>query len=115
MPNPMPAGGACSNAWKHIAAVEERLLGRLESAGRLDAARVDPEKEAKLSAMVVNRSVRAQAPEPVAPKGRFTSVAQALDHFNVAADEDHPLCRRARRGSLPARGRAPAFWGDQRK
>ncbi len=68
---------------EHIAAVEERFLGRLESAKRLDAARVDLENEAKIAAMVVNRSVRAQAPEPVAPKGRFTTVAQALDHFNA--------------------------------
>lgn len=48
-----------------------------------DAARVDPEKEATIAAMVTDRSIRRQAPEPVAPKGRFTSMAQALDHFNA--------------------------------
>jgi hypothetical protein len=68
---------------EHIATVEERLMGRLESAERLEEARVDPEKEAQLAARVANRSVRAQAPEPVAPKGRFTSVALALDHFHA--------------------------------
>jgi len=80
---------------EHISAVEERLLGRLETAERLEEARVDTEKEAKLSAMVVNRSVRAPAPEMVVPTGKFSSVAEALDHFNasrsrtVAFAEEH--------------------------
>ena len=68
---------------EHIAAVEERLLGRLAGAERLDAPRVDPEKEAMLMARVADRSSRAQAPEPVAPQGRFSNVPQALDHFSA--------------------------------
>jgi|HubBroStandDraft_1064217.scaffolds.fasta_scaffold57041_1 hypothetical protein len=69
---------------EHVAFVEARLLGRLEASERLDAASANPEKEAKLVRMVTDRTVRAQAPEPAVPTGRFTSMAQALDHFNAA-------------------------------
>ncbi len=68
---------------EHIAFVEDRLLGRLESSERAEGARVDLEKEARLLAMVTNRSVRAEAPEPVRPTGKFATVAQALDHFTA--------------------------------
>ncbi|HEY1758990.1 MAG TPA: DinB family protein [Bryobacteraceae bacterium] len=69
---------------EHIGAVEERLRGRLESSELLAAERAaDLEKETKLAALVANRSVRAQAPGPVEPKGRFSSLAEALDHFHT--------------------------------
>jgi hypothetical protein len=68
---------------EHIATVEARLLGRLESAKLMDTGQVDIDKETKLAALVTNRSVRAQAPEPAVPKGRFISVREALDDFNT--------------------------------
>jgi uncharacterized damage-inducible protein DinB len=80
---PSPGRWSTLDCVEHIAAVEERLLGRLASAERLEEARVDLEKEEKLAAMVADRSSRANAPEAVAPNGRFTSVEQALDHFNM--------------------------------
>jgi uncharacterized damage-inducible protein DinB len=80
---PAPGRWSALDCVEHIAAVETRLLGRLASAERLAESRVDPEKEAKLAAMVADRSARANAPEPVRPNGRFTSVEQALDHFTM--------------------------------
>lgn len=80
---PAPGRWSALECIEHIAAVEEGLLRRLASAERLAEARVDPEKEEKLAAMVANRSSRANAPEAVAPNGRFTSVDQALDHFII--------------------------------
>jgi len=68
---------------EHICAVEERFLGRLKTAERLEESHIDPEREAKLAAMVVNRTVRAKAPEPVVPTGKFSSVTEALDYFNA--------------------------------
>jgi hypothetical protein len=72
---------------EHIGMVEERLRERLASAELvaevMEEERVDAEKEAKLAAMVLNRSIRASAPEPVAPKGRFTSLQEAVDHFHA--------------------------------
>jgi len=69
---------------EHVTAVEERFLSRLEQAQRLETPRVDKEKEADILARVASRANKAQAPEPVRPVGRFTSLAQALEHFNTA-------------------------------
>jgi uncharacterized damage-inducible protein DinB len=68
---------------EHITAVEERFLRRLEQAARTAAPRSDKQREAELAALVADRAQRAQAPEPVRPAGRFTSMAQALEHFNA--------------------------------
>ena len=81
---PDPARWSVLECLEHIATVEERFLGRLENAQLQDEARVDRAREADLAARVTNRSVRAQAPEPAVPKGRFASVEQALEHFNAA-------------------------------
>jgi uncharacterized damage-inducible protein DinB len=68
---------------EHIAAVEERFLRRLELAERTAAPRSDKQREAELAGLVTDRKQRAEAPEPVRPAGRFTSLAQALEHFNA--------------------------------
>jgi hypothetical protein len=68
---------------EHVTSVEERFLGRLEQAPRLETPRVDKQKEAELLQRVTNRANRAEAPEPVRPVGRFKSLSQALDQFNA--------------------------------
>jgi hypothetical protein len=69
---------------EHVVTVEQRFLGWLERAEPKPAPPCDKQKEADLAARVVNRTNRAEAPEPVRPAGRFTSLMQALDHFNAA-------------------------------
>jgi DinB superfamily len=69
---------------EHVTIVEERFLSRLEGAGRTAAPPVNKEREAHLAARVINRTERAEAPEPVRPAGRFTSLAEALAGFNAA-------------------------------
>lgn len=68
---------------EHVAIVEERFLKRLEMAPRLNAPRVDRQKEAELAVRVPDRSVRAQAPELARPTGRFSSLAEALAQFSA--------------------------------
>lgn len=68
---------------EHVAATEERLLGFLDKAEKLDAPRVDKQKESDLTARVSSRAKRVQAPEIVHPAGRHPDLAHALDHFNV--------------------------------
>ena len=68
---------------EHIAAVEERFLKRLEQAERTAQPSSDKQREAELSAMVKSRAKPSQAPEPVRPAGRFTTLAQALEHVNA--------------------------------
>jgi len=68
---------------EHVTSVEERFLGFLEKAEKLDAPRVDKEKEAGLTTRIPGRSVRAKAPDAVVPNGRFTTLAEALEQFNT--------------------------------
>jgi uncharacterized damage-inducible protein DinB len=71
---------------EHVTFVEDRFLKRLETAPRLDAPRVNKEKEADLAQRVPNRTVRAEAPEVARPTGRFRSLDQAMEQFNINRD-----------------------------
>lgn len=68
---------------EHVATVEERFLKRLETAPRLNAPRMDKQKEADLARRVPDRTVRAQAPELARPTGRFRSLAEGLRQFSA--------------------------------
>ncbi len=80
---PDPERWSVLDCVEHVTTVEERFLGWLEAAKKLDEPRVDKEKEAGLMARVPDRSVRVQAPEAVVPAGRFTTLEQALEQFNL--------------------------------
>jgi uncharacterized damage-inducible protein DinB len=69
---------------EHVATVEEIFLKRLASGEYTEAPPEDKAKEEALAARVVDRSTRRQAPETVAPKGRFTSLAEGLERFHTA-------------------------------
>jgi uncharacterized damage-inducible protein DinB len=81
---PDPARWSVLDCVEHVALVEERFLGRLESAQKLDTACVDKQKEAGLLVRVADRSARASAPDAVVPTGRFASLAEAMEQFNAA-------------------------------
>jgi hypothetical protein len=74
---PHPERWSVLDCVEHVATVEVRFQGWLEGAKKLDAPRVDKEKE------VPDRSTRVKAPEAVVPSGRFTTLAQALEQFNT--------------------------------
>jgi uncharacterized damage-inducible protein DinB len=80
---PDPARWSVLDCVEHVTVVEERFLGWLDNAKKLDEPRIDKEKEANLLVRVADRSARAQAPEAVVPNGRFTTLEQALEQFNV--------------------------------
>jgi uncharacterized damage-inducible protein DinB len=67
---------------EHVTTVEERFLGWLEAAKKLDEPRVDKEKEAGLRVRIPDRSTRAKSPEAALPTGRFPTLGQALEQFN---------------------------------
>ncbi|MGA2881134.1 MAG: DinB family protein [Bryobacteraceae bacterium] len=68
---------------EHVTTVEERFLGWLEAAKKLDQPRIDKEKEAGLMARIPDRSTRAKSPEAALPTGRFATLGQALEQFNL--------------------------------
>lgn len=80
---PDPARWSVLDCVEHVTSVEERFLGWLESAEKLDAPRVDKEKEAGLMMRITDRSARIQAPEAVLPAGRFATLGQAVEQFNA--------------------------------
>jgi hypothetical protein len=90
---PQPDRWSVIECVEHIIIVEERFRGRLEHAP--EAPPADRDKEAMLAARVVDRSTRAQAPEPVQPVGRFTTLEEALAEFQAVRSrtvqfaEDH--------------------------
>src|SRR5579864_4553026 len=98
-----PAAGRWSvlQCIEHVTTVEERFLGFLERAGRLDSPLIDPKKESDLMARVTNRTTRAEAPEPVRPMGRFASLAEAVEGFNAARSRTVAFVE-ARAPELPA-------------
>jgi DinB superfamily len=69
---------------EHVAFVENRFLGWLRDAKKLDAPQVDKAKEAGLATRVPDRSTRVKAPEAAVPNGRFETLDQALAEFNAA-------------------------------
>ncbi len=79
---PHPERWSVLECVEHVMAVEERFLGRLESAEKRDTPSVDKQKEAALMLRVPDRSVRVQAPEAVRPTGRFATLGEALAQFN---------------------------------
>ena len=80
---PAPGQWSILECLEHVAITEERGRVRLEAAPRAGAPGVDKEKEARLAAQVLNRSVAVSAPDAVAPKGQFTSLAEALGAFQA--------------------------------
>jgi hypothetical protein len=83
-----PAEGRWSvlECLEHVANVERRFLGRLESAGQLESP-IDQEREPRVLTMVTDRSQRRQAPEAVQPAGHFASLADALADFDSTRAE----------------------------
>src|SRR5258708_4600945 len=80
---PDPERWSVLDCVEHVTNVEERFLAFLEGAEKLDAPRIDKEKEAGLMARIPDRSVRVKAPEAVVPNGRFTTLEQAIEQFNA--------------------------------
>jgi len=83
---PEPDRWSVLECMEHVVTVEERLQGRLETEPRADAPLPDRQKEADLALRVVDRTARAQAPEPAQPKGRFQTLLEALEAFHAARD-----------------------------
>src|SRR5580704_17556382 len=80
---PDPERWSVLDCVEHVTTVEERFLGWLEAAKKLDAPSVYKEKEAGLMVRIPDRSTRIKAPEAVWPIGRFTTLGQALEQFNA--------------------------------
>src|SRR5579863_4962504 len=66
---------------EHIAVTEDVLYGLVANGvAKPDGASLDPSKDHRLAAAIVDRSRKVAAPEIVRPTGRFRSLAEAVQH-----------------------------------
>lgn len=72
---------------EHVVIVEEKNLGRLAGAKRLDAPHIDKQKVAEIMVQIPDRTTRYIAPEVARPMGRFASLSQALERFNATRSQ----------------------------
>ena len=85
---PTDDGWSITEVVEHLAILEERILGMLQT--KLPEQELTPnhsstrEKETELVEQVVSYKVKANAPDPVKPNGRYASCRQALDDFKEA-------------------------------
>jgi hypothetical protein len=80
---PTPGQWSVLDCVEHIVVAEGRFLGWLQNPAADEAPPMDKQKEAKLLLGVASRSQRVNAPEPVHPTGRFSTLAEALAQFDA--------------------------------
>ena len=71
---------------EHVALVEDRFLGVLDDARRLDAPATNKDNELSLRGRLSNRVTKFEAPDVVQPAGRHTTLADAIAAFNAVRD-----------------------------
>jgi hypothetical protein len=112
-----PAGGGWSvlDCLEHVAIVETLSLRRLSSQSVDLPQEASREREAVLYTRIASRNGRVEAPELVHPKGRYTTISEAVGAFLDARERtirwlencDFDLRRRA--VEHPALGAASAY------
>jgi DinB superfamily len=80
---PAPDKWSVIECVEHSVLAEGRFLGWLQNPAVEPAPPLDKNKEAKLLLGIASRSQRANAPEPVHPRGRFATLAEALAQFDA--------------------------------
>jgi hypothetical protein len=81
---PAPEKWSVLECVEHIVVAEGRFLGWVQNPAAEPAPPMDKGKEAKLLLGVSGRSQRVNAPGPVHPTGRFSTLAEALAQFDAA-------------------------------
>jgi hypothetical protein len=112
---PADGGWTPLECLEHVATVETLLLRRVQTQSTELPAELGREREPELYARISTRSHKVQAPELVHPKGRFTTVSDAVGAFLDARERtlqwlakcDFDLRRRA--VEHPALGPASAY------
>jgi hypothetical protein len=112
---PADGGWTPLECLEHVATVETLMLRRLQTQSSDIHQELGREREPELYARISTRSHKIQAPELVHPKGRFTSVGDAVGAFLDARERtlqwlakcDFDLRRRA--VEHPALGPASAY------
>jgi DinB superfamily len=106
---PEPGRWSVLECVEHIVVAESRFLGWVQNPVTEPAPPMDKEKEAKLLLGVSGRSQRANAPEPVHPTGRFSTLAEALAQFDAARANSIQFAESRGAGLYSLATKHPAF------
>lgn len=96
---PAPERWSVAEVAEHLAASEEFIRDSVAGLLAEEAAAEAPAgaaQDERVQTLIVDRSQKFQAPEPVQPTGRWPSLGAAMDHFGVARAETIELVRGAR-------------------
>jgi hypothetical protein len=95
---------------EHVVALEEHYLAWIED-GTAAAPQRDAAKETRLFMMIRSRLEKAEAPEPLRPRGRFASLPAAVAEFNAVRDRSVRTVQELGEGLYAVGVRHPYF-GD---
>lgn len=84
---PRPDAWSVLDCVEHVAVTEMGLLMRLKEAQPAEKSHEDRAREARFESLALNRERRIEAPDPVVPAQRFSSVGEAFSAFQGARDE----------------------------
>ncbi len=94
---------------EHIVTAEGRFLGWLENPENIPAPPEDKQKEAMLAERLPSRATKVQAPEGSQPKGRFTTLAEALNAFTSARQRSIQFAQEKGQGLYAIATKHPFF------
>ncbi|HVP45810.1 MAG TPA: DinB family protein [Bryobacteraceae bacterium] len=84
---PQPDGWSIADCVEHLAVTEDMLFALVtKGAPNPDGVSLDPVKDGRMAAAVVDRSRRFSAPHGVRPHGHFVSPAEAVAHFRESRE-----------------------------
>jgi len=84
---PQPESWSIADCVEHLAVAEDTLFAVIaKGAENPNGIPLDPAKDGRMAAAVVDRSRRVSAPPGVRPSGRFASVAEAAAKFRDGRD-----------------------------
>ena len=72
---------------EHVAVTERYLLTRLQAASRSEEPFEKTRREEKIARLAADRGRRIEAPEPAHPRGRFKTLAVALEAFDATRSD----------------------------
>jgi hypothetical protein len=83
---PSPGAWTICDCVEHVAISEDYLFAQIGKAQRCDAPLVNARREELIPVRGLDRSRRIECPEDGLPKGRFPTLAAALEHFLSSRD-----------------------------
>ena len=84
--SPAPGRWSVVECIEHVVVAETRFLGWLRNPIAEPPPPANKEKEAMILSRVAARATGVEAPEPVRPSGRFTTLTEAITEFEAIRD-----------------------------